>query len=76
VVARSMRPVAAGLVLGIAGAIASARLLTTLLYSVEPSDPGVLTGIAAILGVTAAAACWMPARRAARVDPLVALREE
>ncbi|HXW06414.1 MAG TPA: ABC transporter permease [Vicinamibacterales bacterium] len=76
VVAGSIRPVIAGLVLGTAGAFAAARLLTTLLYAVEPTDPGVLAGIVALLGVTAAAACWMPARRAAGVDPLIALREE
>jgi putative ABC transport system permease protein len=76
VVGKSMRPVAAGIAVGVAGAFAAARLLTTMLYAVEPSDPGVLAGIVALLGATAAAACWMPARRAAAVDPLVALREE
>jgi ABC-type lipoprotein release transport system permease subunit len=64
------------MLLGVAGAIAAARLLTTLLYSVTPSDPVVLAGIAAVLGATAAGACWMPARRAAGVDPVVALRNE
>jgi putative ABC transport system permease protein len=76
VVGKSMRPVAVGMLLGVAGAIAAARLLTTLLYSVTPSDPVVLAGIAAVLGATAAGACWMPARRAAGVDPVVALRNE
>jgi putative ABC transport system permease protein len=76
VVGHSMRPIAAGLLLGVGGAVWSARLLTTLLYSVRPTDPGVLAGIAAILGTTAAIACWVPARRAATVDPLVALRQE
>ena len=45
-------------------------------YEVKPSDPIVLAGIVSILGVTAAGASWLPARRAASVDPLVALREE
>lgn len=76
VVGGSLRPVVAGLLIGVGGAVLSARLLSTLLYSVTPSDPSVLAGIVAILGCTAAAACWLPARRAATVDPLVALREE
>jgi putative ABC transport system permease protein len=76
VVAASMRPVALGLAAGLAGALLAARLLTTLLYGVTPSDPSVLTGIAAVLGATALAACWLPARRAAGVDPIVALRDE
>ena len=76
VVGGSLRPVGAGLAAGIAGAMLSARLLSTLLYSVTPSDPSVLAGIVAILGTTAAVACWLPSRRAATVDPIVALREE
>jgi putative ABC transport system permease protein len=76
VVGGALGPVAGGLAAGVAGAILSARLLSTLLYAVKPSDPAVLAGIVAILGTTAAAACWLPARRAATIDPLVALREE
>jgi len=76
VVGGSLRPIVAGLIVGVAGAMFGARLLSTLLYSVKPSDPSVLAGIVALLGLTAAAACWLPARRAATVDPLVALREE
>jgi ABC-type antimicrobial peptide transport system permease subunit len=71
-----MRPIVAALVVGVGGAVLSSRLLSTLLYAVKPSDPIVLAGIVSILGVTAAGACWLPARRAASVDPLVALREE
>ena len=76
VVGHAMRPIVAGLLIGVSGAVWSGRLLSTLLYSVKPTDPAVLAGIAAILGTTAAIACWVPARRAATVDPLVALREE
>jgi putative ABC transport system permease protein len=76
VVGGSLRPVAAGLILGGAGAVLAARFLSSLLYAVTPSDPAVLLGIVAILGTTAVVACWLPARRAATVDPLVALREE
>jgi putative ABC transport system permease protein len=76
VVTGSLRPIAAGLLAGIGGAIFASRLLSTLLYSVTPTDPAVLAGIVSILGVTATAACWLPARRAATVDPLLALRED
>jgi putative ABC transport system permease protein len=76
VVSGSLRPIVAGLVVGVGGAVLASRLLSTLLYEVKPSDPIVLAGIVSILGVTAAGASWLPARRAASVDPLVALREE
>ncbi len=76
VVAGSLRPIAAGLLIGVGGALLASRLLSTLLYSVRPSDPIVLAGIVSVLGLCATGACWLPARRAATVDPLVALREE
>jgi ABC-type lipoprotein release transport system permease subunit len=56
--------------------VLSARILATLLYGVSPSDPSVIAGIVAVLGTTAMVASWIPARRAASVDPLVALRDE
>jgi putative ABC transport system permease protein len=64
-----------GLSLGFAGAITLTRLLGTLLFGVGPRDPLTLGGSAAILAVVALLACYIPARRAARMDPLVALRE-
>ncbi len=64
----------AGLALGLAGAIAASKLLATLLYRVQPSDPGVLLATAAILATVTLAAGLGPARRAAGVDPLVAVR--
>jgi putative ABC transport system permease protein len=76
VVSGSLRPIVAGLIVGVGGAILASGLLSTLLYAVTPSDPVVLAGIVSILGVTATGACWLPARRAASVDPLVALRED
>jgi len=76
VVRRSLTPIAAGLVVGIAGAIVASRLLGTLLYEVKPHDPVVLGAIVAVLGTSAFAACLVPARRAASVDPLVVLKEE
>ena len=65
-----------GVVLGVAGALATTRLLATLLVGVGPNDPTAFVGIAFILSLVALAACWVPARRAAAVDPLRALRSE
>jgi putative ABC transport system permease protein len=76
VVQRSLVPIGAGIVAGIAGSLAASRLLTALLFHVEPGDPAVLGAIVLLLGASAIAACLVPARRAASVDPLVVLRDE
>jgi predicted permease len=76
VLERSLLPIGAGIVAGIAGSLAASRMLSALLYDVAPGDPAVLGTIVLILGSTAIAACLVPARRAAGVDPLVVLREE
>jgi putative ABC transport system permease protein len=68
-------PVAVGLGLGVIGSLASGRLLAGLLYEVEPGDPIILATIAALLVAVALISSWVPARNAASVDPLVALRE-
>ena len=65
-----------GLSLGLAGAFGLSRVLRTLLVQVTPTDPVTFGTITAILTVVAIAACLIPARRATRVDPLVALRAE
>jgi predicted permease len=66
----------AGVALGLAGAIAATRLLTSVLFEVKPSDPATYAAVAILLGTVALAASYFPARRAARLDPLVALRQE
>ncbi|HXM45704.1 MAG TPA: ABC transporter permease [Bryobacteraceae bacterium] len=74
--ARAMGPILAGLAAGLAGALAASRLLTSLLFEVKPSDPATFILVAALLGLVALGACLIPARRATRVDPMVALRYE
>jgi predicted permease len=68
--------VGAGLVVGLLAAAGTAHLLAHLLYGVRSSEPALLAAVAAIIGAAALLACWLPARRAARVDPMVALRTE
>ncbi len=76
VLRQGLTPVAAGLVLGIATALALARVLRSMLFQVSATDPWIILGAAAVLSAVAAAACLLPARRASRVDPVVALRYE
>ena len=66
----------AGTAFGILGALAATRYLASLLYGVRPDDPRTLAAVALLLGLVALAACYIPARRAMRVDPMVALRYE
>jgi len=68
--------VGAGIVLGIIASLAVARIIATQLWGISAYDPITLTSVAALLLVTGIAACWIPARRASHVDPLVALRYE
>lgn len=75
VVANGLTLTIIGLVLGFAGALGLTRLLATLLFGVGARDPLTLIGSATVLTTVALLACYVPARRAARMDPLVALRE-
>src|SRR5207247_9991416 len=76
VLGQGMRIVLIGLGLGLAGALALTRLLQGLLFEVKPTDPITFIAVPLILVAVALFACWLPARRAARVDPMVALRAE
>jgi len=76
VLRQGMIPVALGLVSGICGALVCGRLLQSLLYEVKADDPWILAAVAGVVVSTALAACYIPARRATKVDPVVALRCE
>jgi putative ABC transport system permease protein len=76
VVGQGLRPVAAGAAIGLAGAVAVTTLMQSLLFGVTPVDPAAYAVATAALAAIAFAACTMPALRATRVDPLVALRED
>jgi len=76
VVADGMKQALLGVALGVGGALWLTRLMTTLLFGVTPGDPLTLASVAALLLATAALACYVPARRATRVDPLIVLRTE
>ena len=65
-----------GVALGMAGSLALTRALSALLYGVSPRDPATFGAIAALLVAVALLATWLPARRAARLDPSSALRSE
>jgi len=71
-----MKPVLLGLGIGLIGAHACARIMKSLLYQVPATDPTTFAGIAAVLVMVAFMAAYLPARRAARVDPIIALRLE
>jgi predicted permease len=74
IVRQAMLLAAAGIVAGLAAAYGLTRLLATMLYGVKPTDPLVFGGVACLLGAVAFLASYLPARRAVRIDPVVALR--
>ena len=76
VLAQSLKVIASGVIIGLIGALALTRLMTSLLFGVSPSDPVTFAAISLLLVGVALLACWIPARRATQVDPLAALRCE
>jgi ABC-type antimicrobial peptide transport system permease subunit len=76
VVRQGMTMTLIGLALGLVGVIALSRVMVGLLYGVSPTDPLTFAGVSMVLLLVALLACLIPARRATRVDPIVALRSE
>jgi len=76
VVGRGMKLAVMGVMMGLLGALALVRVLTNLLFEVKPLDPITFAVVSLLLFTVAALACWLPARRAAKVDPMEALRSE
>jgi ABC-type antimicrobial peptide transport system permease subunit len=73
---QGMRPTLVGVALGLAGAFALTRVMSSLLFGVSPTDLVTFAVSALVLTVVALLPCWLPARRAARIDPMEALRYE
>ena len=65
-----------GILIGLAGAFGLSRLIASLLFGVQPTDPTTIAGVVATISAVAILACWLPAWRASRVDPNVVLRQE
>jgi putative ABC transport system permease protein len=76
VVGQAMALVAISLAIGLAGAFAATRLLSTLLYGIGAWDPLTFGGIVVLISLVAFLAAWLPARRASKVNPIIALRAE
>jgi len=76
VIVEGMKPTLLGVTVGIAGALALARVMSSLIYGVKPTDPLTFLAVAAVLAMVALLATFIPAYRAAKVDPMVALRYE
>ncbi len=73
---QGLRMLIVGLAIGLVASLAVTRVMTRLLVGVSPSDPATYLTVALILAAVALAACWIPARRATRVDPAITLRYE
>jgi predicted permease len=76
VLRQGLRLTALGLAIGLVGGVAATRLLGTMLFAVKPTDPLTYAAVAVVLTLVAAAACYAPARRAMRLDPMAALRQD
>jgi ABC-type antimicrobial peptide transport system permease subunit len=76
VLGQAMAVAAAGIVIGLAVALVAARVIAALLYDVAPNDAGTLVAAVLLMGAVALAASWIPAHRAAAIDPATTLRAD
>jgi len=76
VVGQGLKLAVIGSAIGLVGALTTTRLVLRLLYGISPIDPVTFAGVSVLLAVVAVLASWLPARRAAKVDPMEALRHE
>jgi putative ABC transport system permease protein len=76
VIGQGMKLAVLGVALGLAAALALTRVLRNLLYGIPPNDPATFAAVSVLLLAVALLACWLPARRASRIDPMEALRHE
>jgi ABC-type antimicrobial peptide transport system permease subunit len=74
VIARTLRLALIGIVVGAVGSLAVAKAIASLLFGTEPTDPATFVGVILLLGAVALVAGYIPARRASRINPIVALR--
>jgi ABC-type antimicrobial peptide transport system permease subunit len=75
-IGQGMKRAMLGVIIGLAGALALTRLMRQLLFGVSATDPLTFAGVALLLTLAALLACWLPARRATKVDPITSLRHE
>jgi putative ABC transport system permease protein len=76
ILGQGMKLAGTGLVAGVAASFALTRLLQTQLFNVKPSDPATMAAVTTFIAIIALLACYLPASRATRVDPMVVLRNE
>jgi putative ABC transport system permease protein len=76
VISQGLRRVAIGIVIGLLGSLALTRVMASLLFGVSATDPLTFAGVALLLVIVSLVACFIPARRAAKTDPMIALRAE
>jgi putative ABC transport system permease protein len=76
IVAQGMIPTIVGIGLGVVGAFGLSRFLSSMLFGIAPTDIVTYVGVGTLLGLTGLVSCYVPARRASRVDPVAALRDE
>ncbi len=76
VIREGMLLAGAGIIVGVGGGLALTRFMRSLLFEVKPTDPATFVGVAVVLAIVAVAACWIPARRAMKIEPMEALRYE